>query len=204
MKLWAVITIAMVELGFFSPSHLHGLSVDLSAISTSQTRSVFASGKHIHQFRDSRSRVEVAGKYAQTAGKDATYSSGIGSTHIGPAGMTVESDFRYYQSHKTIAGSAGFGYRIVTSGLGSRTEFPNEGARQMLFRAISTIRGKKKVQGRELSVVLKGEALRGANIRRADYWVDLRYRIGKHLNVGVRLEEVRDEKIQAAVLGIHF
>tara|TARA_R110000824_G_scaffold88187_4_gene216875 strand:- start:8119 stop:8742 length:624 start_codon:yes stop_codon:yes gene_type:complete len=206
MKLFIALLMMGFELGFVHEAD--SLSIDLSALSTSQTRSIFASGKHLQEFYDGdlkTSQVEIAGKYARTEGREATYSSGIGSTFFFPIGMTVESDFRYYQSHTTFAGSAGFGYKVATVGLGPRIEFPDAGGRQTFLRAIGIIRGKTNVKGRELSVSLKGEALRGKNdAERADYWVDLRYRIGKHLNVGLRFEEIRHEKVQAAVLGINF
>jgi len=32
----------------------------------------------------------------------------------------------------------------------------------------------------------------------------VRYRVGKHVNIGVRVERIRGDKIQAAVLGLSF
>tara|TARA_R110000824_G_scaffold7698_1_gene34811 strand:- start:15605 stop:16219 length:615 start_codon:yes stop_codon:yes gene_type:complete len=201
--------IAMVEFGFFSPMHLHGLGVDLSAISTSQTRSVFASGKHLHKFYDAdgekTSQVDVGGKYARTEGRDPTYSAGIGSAFFFPVGLIMESDFRYYQSHTTFAGGAGVGYRVFTFGAGTRIEFPDEGGRETFLRMLAVCRYTKKIKGREVSFVLKGEGLRSkGDNERIDYWTEARYRMGKHMNIGLRFERVRGDKTQAAVLGLSF
>lgn len=207
MKLWVVMAIMMCE-WVFAPS-VQGVSLDVSAISTSQTRSVFASGTHLHEFYSAAQRktsqIEIAGKYAKTEGRDPTYATGVSTVHYFPVGLTVDSDFTYYQSHTTFAGGAGIGYSIASLGLGSRIEFSDAGGRQTFLRAVGILRGTTEVGGRRLSVSLKGEALRGKRgTKRADYWIDLRYRIGKHFNVGFRFEEVRNEKTQAAVLGISF
>ena len=112
--------ILVVAIQAFLVGVIWGASVDLSAISTPETRSLFVSGKHLHSFYgingEKNSQVDVGGKYAHIEGRDPTYSAGIGSSFFFPSGINVDSDLQYYHSHTTFAGGTGLGYKALSLG----------------------------------------------------------------------------------------
>lgn len=188
---------------------VRGASVDLSAISTTDTRSLFVSGKHLHSFYGTSggksSQVDIGGKYAHVEGRDPTYSAGIGGSFFFPSGINVDSDLQYYHSHTTFAGGAGAGYKALSLGTGVRVEFTDGGIRETFLRGFAVVRYTRSVGGRELKILLEGEGLGSRdNKRRFDYWTDLRYAIGRHVNIGARLENIRGERTRVAVLGLNY
>lgn len=172
-------------------------SIDVSALSSSTTRQIMASGHHIQIVHGSE--FEASAKYAKSQGRSDVWDIGIDNvTYVWF--LRTESDWRQFHNRSTVASAIGVGGGLLAISGGFRTDYPDNAPKEVFAKATATIRIKRH----PYALTGKVEGLRaGAGNKRLDYRIEGRYQVGRFY-VGIKAEELKHVELQALSLGISF
>jgi len=189
-KLIAII----VALYFTAPCS--AVSIDLSALSSSNTRQLVASGKHIE--KSEKSEVEIGGQYVKTQGREDTYDFGVDNLYKFDY-FRLNSDYRFYQDRSTFSGALGYGIGGVTLTAGFRQDIPTDSHRQTYAKLGAIARWNIY----PVLISAKSEVLRGEGEYRLDYRAEGKIQFDRFY-VAVKAEKQKDIFLQALGLGFSF
>lgn len=194
MKTTIPLCLALLFLSFLAQAD--ALSVDVSALSTSTARQVFASAGHISHH--DKGVTEVGGKYAKTQGRPHVWEMGISSILNLTNTLRLDTDNRIYHSHTTYSGGLGLGYGIWSFTAGARVEHESGTDARSVFGRLA---GQAKWSFRFMALSARLEGLFKGGESRTDYKTAFKFQ-GERFYTALRLEEVRDVKLQGVALGI--
>ena len=184
-------------------SSAHALSLDLAALSSTNTRQLMVSGAHLQAYEYATG--ELSGKYVRSEGRDPIWEVGISTQMQTWGGFILDQDTRVFNSHSTLAGGLGRNILGITFTAGSRVEYDDDDVRTIFGRAAAVLKKKKAIKSFVFALTSKGEVLKHPDQEtRFDYKVGLQCKVSKHFHIGLRFDEIRDTKTQGITLGVSF